>query len=53
MLGMKLRFYVYVVICAALVVMLVLEPNLLASSGVAAAFASGVASLRAAFAALT
>jgi hypothetical protein len=53
MLGMKMRFYVYLAVCAALVVMLVLDPHLLAASGIAAAFASLVAVLRAAFAGLT
>jgi hypothetical protein len=46
MLGMKLRFYVYLVVCMALLVMLVLDPHLLASSGIAAAFASLVAMVR-------
>jgi hypothetical protein len=50
MLGIKLRFYFYLVVCAALLVMLVFDPHLLASSGIAAAFASVVALLRGAFA---
>jgi hypothetical protein len=53
MLGMRLRFYVYMVLCAALLVMFVLDPHLLASSGIAAGFASIVAMLRGAFAGLT
>jgi hypothetical protein len=53
MLGMRMRFYVYLVLGAALLVMFVLDPHLLASSGIAAGLASIVAVLRGAFAGLT
>ena len=55
MLAMKPRFYIYLVICVALLVMVVLDPHLLAlaSSGIADAFAKPVALLRGAIAALT
>ncbi|MDB5919994.1 MAG: hypothetical protein JWR40_4228 [Massilia sp.] len=55
MLAMKPRFYIYLVICVALLVMLVLDPRLLAlaKSGIADAFEKPVALLRGAISALT
>ena len=54
MLAMKPRFYIYLVICVALLVMLVLDPHLraLVRAGVADAFEATVSLLRGAFAAL-
>ena len=55
MLAMKLRFYIYLVIFVALLVMLVLDPHLLArvSSAIAATVAPFVDKVRGTFAALT
>ncbi len=55
MLGMKPRFYIYLVIGVALLVMLVLDPRLLAlaKSGIADAFEKPAALVRGAVAALT
>jgi hypothetical protein len=54
MLAMKFRFYLYLVICVALLVMLVLDPRLLAlaTSSLTAACEKPVALVRGAFAAL-
>ena len=40
MLAMKLRYYVYLMVCVAVLVMLVFNPRLMAASGIPAAFAS-------------
>ena len=40
MFAMKLRYYVYLMVCVAVLVMLVFNPRLMAASGIPAAFAS-------------
>ena len=40
MLAMKLRYYVYLMVCVAVLVMLVFNPRLMAASGIPAACAS-------------